>query len=323
MNKTAMTQNATQLSSAIPLQVSKANRRQAVTAMPIKNSTTRTSSLLSRIGFWLSVLLVVGALYYGWSLRHDSPITAEDGVGYYLGIIGGSLMLVLLLYPARKRVWAMRNWGAVKWWFRTHVLFGILGPLMVLYHANFSLGSLNSSVALIITLIVTISGVIGRFIYTTVHTDLYGKRITLSELQHETSELRKRLNFYLKLIPPLHENLLDLERTVLNNPRNITHSAGRLLSITVGTLRQRLIMRRQLRRGIAIIARHKKWDTHQQRNHIKRGRIYLSTYLKLILKTGLLSFYERLFSFWHVLHFPLFIVLVATGIIHVIAVHAY
>jgi hypothetical protein len=35
------------------------------------------------------------------------------------------------------------------------------------------------------------------------------------------------------------------------------------------------------------------------------------------------SFYERLFSLWHVLHIPLFIALVAAAIFHVIAVQRY
>ena len=33
--------------------------------------------------------------------------------------------------------------------------------------------------------------------------------------------------------------------------------------------------------------------------------------------------YERLFSFWHLLHIPLFFLLLAAGIVHVIAVHVY
>jgi hypothetical protein len=32
---------------------------------------------------------------------------------------------------------------------------------------------------------------------------------------------------------------------------------------------------------------------------------------------------ERLFSLWHVLHIPLFFVLVVAAIIHVVAVHFY
>ena len=32
---------------------------------------------------------------------------------------------------------------------------------------------------------------------------------------------------------------------------------------------------------------------------------------------------ERLFSAWHILHMPLFVMLVIVGIVHVIAVHVY
>jgi hypothetical protein len=33
--------------------------------------------------------------------------------------------------------------------------------------------------------------------------------------------------------------------------------------------------------------------------------------------------YERLFSLWHVLHLPLFFMLLIAGIVHVISVHVY
>jgi len=35
------------------------------------------------------------------------------------------------------------------------------------------------------------------------------------------------------------------------------------------------------------------------------------------------AIYERLFSLWHVFHIPLFIMMVISGIVHVIAVHIY
>ena len=33
--------------------------------------------------------------------------------------------------------------------------------------------------------------------------------------------------------------------------------------------------------------------------------------------------FERLFSLWHALHMPLFLMLIVAGIVHVIAVHVY
>jgi len=35
------------------------------------------------------------------------------------------------------------------------------------------------------------------------------------------------------------------------------------------------------------------------------------------------KFYEKMFALWHLLHLPLFFMLVITGIFHVIAVHYY
>ena len=41
-------------------------------------------------------------IYMGWEYSAERPLTAEYGLGYWLGIIGGSMMLLLLLYPLRK-----------------------------------------------------------------------------------------------------------------------------------------------------------------------------------------------------------------------------
>jgi hypothetical protein len=35
------------------------------------------------------------------------------------------------------------------------------------------------------------------------------------------------------------------------------------------------------------------------------------------------TLYERMFSFWHVLHFPLFLMMVISALVHVLAVHMY
>lgn len=54
---------------------------------------------LSKI-FYLSIFALI---YAGWNNKDFSNLTPESGSGYWLGIIGGSLMLLLLLYPLRKK----------------------------------------------------------------------------------------------------------------------------------------------------------------------------------------------------------------------------
>jgi hypothetical protein len=46
-------------------------------------------------------------------------------------------------------------------------------------------------------------------------------------------------------------------------------------------------------------------------------------HIDLVRRVKELSTYERLFALWHVLHLPLFFMLLVAGIVHVIAVHLY
>ena len=64
-------------------------------------------------GYALLTVLVLA----GYATRQWSPISPESGIGYWLGIIGGSLMLALLLYPLRKRFRIMQKMGATRHWF--------------------------------------------------------------------------------------------------------------------------------------------------------------------------------------------------------------
>ena len=132
--------------------------------------------------------LTIIALGLGWLLRDYGLIDAKDGLGYWLGILGGSMMLVLILYPLRKRIRALRFLGRTTHWFKAHMILGILGPVLVLYHSNFQLGSFNSRVALYCMLLVAGSGVIGRHIYARIHSGLYGKKTNLEELRLQLAE---------------------------------------------------------------------------------------------------------------------------------------
>src|SRR6476620_11810709 len=104
----------------------------------------------ARVGFTLAALLI----YLGFKLPLARWLSPEHGLGYALGIIGGSAMLLLLIYPARKH-WAwLASIGSVKRWFQIHMVLGVVGPLCILYHSTFSLGATNSNAALFAMLVV-------------------------------------------------------------------------------------------------------------------------------------------------------------------------
>lgn len=150
-------------------------------------ATARTMAVAPRR--WITpmrVLFAVAAvaLYYGWHWPTERYLTPERGFGYALGIIGGSLMVLLLLYSARKRWHWLRPFGAMSRWFEVHIAFGILGPVCILYHSNFSLGATNSNVALFCMLTVAGSGFIGRYLYARVGIAHFKRLFSIWHLLH-------------------------------------------------------------------------------------------------------------------------------------------
>jgi hypothetical protein len=138
-------------------------------------------------------------------------ITPEKGLGYALGIIGGSAMILLLLYPARKRLAWLGPIGTVKAWFQIHMVLGIVGPLLVLFHANFRTGATNSNVALFCMLVVSGSGLVGRYFYSRIHSEFYGKQANLAELRERVARLQQ-VSAALAFVPDLAGRLQVVKR---------------------------------------------------------------------------------------------------------------
>jgi len=271
---------------------------------------------------WLLTLLVAALLYVGWINSAERVWTPEQGLGYALGIVGGSMMLLLLLYSLRKRVKWMRNLMSVKFWFQLHMLFGVLGPTLVVLHTNFELGSLNGRVALFSMLLVAGSGVIGRYIYTRIHHGLHGRKQAFAQLQQEFGQLRERQAGVLAAVPDAGERLQQFAQRVSHLPAGVAGSFGYWLSSRwqgrrlYRRLQRELLAAAQTQAGAELSRR-------QIRTQAKQIRAFLHRHRETTIRVLELRFYERLFSLWHLLHLPLFFMMLITGVIHIYAVHAF
>jgi hypothetical protein len=269
----------------------------------------------------LGYALVGVSIAAAWSARERNLIRAEDGLGYALGIIGASLMLLLLVYPLRKRVRSLGALGSIRFWFRTHMIFGILGPLLILLHSNFVLGSLNSRIALFCTLIVASSGIIGRHLYAKIHYGMYGQRATLASLRADIAAISATATRGLRFGQLIDERLAPLERRILERSQKVLPSLlDALCAPLVAWRLQRalvLALRAELDNFGSALAADTRIRLLDSANRALSKR--LGAYRKLAQLSGC----ERLFSLWHIVHFPLFLVMVLAAIVHVIAVHAY
>ena len=268
---------------------------------------------------------VVLALYIvaGWLLRDFELITPEEGIGYWLGIIGGSVMLVLLLYPLRKRFKFMRRLGSTKGWFQMHIILGLVGPLLILYHSNYQLGSFNSRVAFYCMLLVAGSGIIGKHFYAGIHRGLYGRRTTLQELQKDLGESAEKSHGLASMMPTLVARLDELAADLQGDRIRQNVGIRRSLKWTFTHSFVRLSLLWTARRELRAAAIANPVIAQDVKRLYRTTSRYIRGYTSLMGRVAQFSFYERLFALWHVLHLPLFFMMVLSALVHVLAVHMY
>ncbi len=273
-------------------------------------------------------LVIVASLYIGWNSREKLYLTAEEGLGYTLGIVGGTMMLVLLLYPARKNFKFMHNLLPVRYWFRLHMLLGVLGPVLIIFHSGFHLGSTNSTVALVSMLIVASSGLFGRYFYSKIHHGLYGRRKTIEELLSNAKQSHSNLDELLQFEPKLTNELQHLTELIIQ-PTGLTkrNSLMTCLKYSRTVTSEAREFKKTARK--AIKQRFSVPESKEQttRTDIKQQNKHFISIIEKFVRTAEQKaeffLFEKLFSLWHVLHVPLFILLVITSIFHVYAVHVY
>ena len=260
-------------------------------------------------------LFIIAALILGWNIRDENLWTAEEGLGYAMGITGSTMMALLLLYPLRKRLRFMHNWLPVKYWFGTHMMLGVLGPVIILYHCSFSPGSLNSNVALYSMLIVSLSGLLGRFFYVHIHKGLYGRKVLLSELSQDVERKRQELQLNSDAMNELIEQLDGLETVVGHIPKGLS---GRI-ALWATSLRKSSQIKKRLKHIDKKLVSKNEADLDTDKKYYQSVRKYLSS----IGEVSQYMVYESMFSWWHIIHIPLFFLLLISVTVHIIAVHMY
>lgn len=244
-----------------------------------------------------------GILTTAWAWRPQHYLSPERGIGYALGIAGLTAMLLLLLYPLRKHGWLPARTGPLRRWFHFHMALGIIGPTCVLLHANFRLGSTNSTVALVSALIVASSGYFGRFVYSRIHIGLSGHRTRFSELCRTTRELRDEIG---RDAQPLAREFECFEAWAMEPDAGIIGAFSRF----VGSRRRIAALRARAETAVS--------DPAHPGFHER-----LTSYLYAAQRLARFRAYERMFGLWHGLHLPLSVFLYGASLVHVVAVHAY
>ncbi|MBL8359014.1 MAG: hypothetical protein JNN18_00870 [Rubrivivax sp.] len=271
---------------------------------------------------WLGPLVVVW-LVTAWMFGRSGLFTSGDDFSYWMAVVGGTMMLLVLLYPARKYLRGLRSLGHVRIWLHLHLVFGLLGPWLILSHSTFRLGSLNATVALWSMVIVVASGVIGRYLYVRVHRGLDGELTSLRELQARAglteSDARSRLAF----APDVAVALLDCERRAMAVAPGLPGALMLVAGLPAQLWFAQRRCRRMLEAPLRAAAAERGWSDDELARRRRHAQLLIDRYLDAVQRVAQYSAIERVFALWHVAHMPFVVLLFLSAIVHVVAVHAY
>ncbi len=251
---------------------------------------------------WLILVVAGGWDYYGTPLRVRAytpahPVLRPSGwLGHSLGMAGLLMMTVPVIYSVRKKWKRLARLGQLRRWLNVHIFCGIVGPVLVTFHAAMKFNGLIS-VAFWSMVLVVVSGFVGRYLYVRMPRTIRGVEMGYEEIVGRANQLRAELatiGLSAALVQPLM-------------PDAGPGSAGRLSSLAE-PLRQALARRRSRR---ALLRAGAPPDLVHDAMSLSRERSFLLRRLRYLERT------RRLFAMWHVFHQPLVYVMFVIAALHV------
>jgi len=276
----------------------------------------RLVTLISLIAIGAMVILMFyGGDYYRLSQaeRAFSPqhhlLRPSGIVGINLGLLGVLLLCGIFLYPLRKRWGWLQKQGNSKHWLDHHVVLGVAAPVCIALHASFKFRGL-AGMAFWVMVAVSLSGLIGRYLYAQIPRQVASAESSLLEFQNVLERQTivpqvdlQRLLFHLPASNRvLHWSaftaLLYMVASDLARPFRVAHLRVRVLGIksTVHSLGGFLPSQNAKFEEVISLAR--------KQALISRRVIFL-------------SHAQRVFKFWHVVHRPFSYAFAVLALVHI------
>ncbi len=256
-----------------------------------------------------TAILVAWVIYNGWDFYttaySDRPhhedfrdMRSAGYVGHGLGILGTLMVLLLLLYTARKRMKFMSRWGNVRIWLRYHIFLGVAGPILITLHTSFKFNGLVS-ISYWSMVAVALSGVVGRYLYQQIPRNMLGETLGAEDIESRNEELLVELSTN----HGLGDKALDgLEK------------------LAVGSLEKHAAPVALILLPWANIFLARKLQSYLVGYSIKPDPQALGLCREWVLQTRRLLLFHQirdLFHYWHVFHKPFAVIMILVMVVHV------
>jgi hypothetical protein len=287
----------------------------------------RTHRLRLRVAYLLAGISMLALLIYGFDYyissagqRALSPkhnfLKPSGTIGLHLGMLGFFLFLIVYLYPLRKR-WAwLGKQGSSRRWLDFHVLLGLVAPLLVTFHSSFKFNGI-AGVAYWIMIVVALSGIVGRYIYSQIPRSLNSAELSLKEAQDQSATLTAQLNSLGILTPRDIEGLLHLTNQRTAEKMSALTALWKMMlfdlafPFRVWRLRQKMLWSHNKQWSLVGVGR-------TQNVSLERAILIAREQTLLTKKIVFLSKSQRMLHLWHVIHRPFSYSFAVLASIHVI-----
>lgn len=188
--------------------------------------------------FVVTGLLILMLVVWLGFVFHQSPRFAGSFWSGMLALSGTFLMLLPLAYTIVKRIRPLKRALTKRVSMRTllawHIYAGILGPIMVLLHTGHKFESPLGIALTAMTLIVVVSGFVGRYLMKQFSQEIREKRAILTELNAAYDQLHTELAAHPEqaaLVRPFSGLFTRLAASLF------TESSGALVETSVASIR--------------------------------------------------------------------------------------
>lgn len=255
---------------------------------------------------FLAILLITAA-YFAMSILLGGTPQSSGFFGHSIGVLGFVLMLMTeTLYSLRKRTRSAR-WGRMADWLNFHIFTGIVGPYMVLLHSAWKFNGL-AGLVMLLTVIVVLSGFVGRYIYTAVPRSVDGAEIEAAQIERQVAGLEAEFQELVQREPRL-AGLLEGSGVLAAGGGD--GALAFFVAQPLAGLQQRLrwgrLKRTLVREGFAVRTQagvSQLEDLLRRRQSLRRQAASLATA-------------RRMLALWHAVHIPIGMVLFTAAFIHI------
>ena len=293
------------------------------TALPENEARHR---ILLRALYALAIAINLSIFIYGFDYyklaavdRPFSPkhqlLRPSGPVGLYLGFFAVCLFLGIFVYPIRKKWTWLSKQGNSRHWLNIHIVMGLTAPCLIAIHSSFKFGGI-AGMSFWFMFAVALSGVVGRYLYTQIPRSLNAAELTRKELAEMQAGLARQLDDQ-KLLPESDLQLLfDLPTSERLKRFPLLMAIGYMILLDVTLTLHLARLRRRAVHGIEKLTSlggllKTRLGDLERAIEIARQEASLS---KRIL---FLSYSQRLFRLWHVVHKPFSYSFAILAVLHI------